>query len=119
MFCTEDSTSHFEISRSPETKDITSPETVKTRESEKEIVQGDSSNTFEVLSDTVSKQENVIVEESKAEEQRSAEEQRKQDSMFHSDYRFRLRLRVHYRINEEAIRCLLLLRWVGWVGWVG
>ena len=28
------------------------------------------------------------------------------------------RLRVHYRINEEAIRCLLLLRWVGWEGCV-
>ena len=34
-------------------------------------------------------------------------------SVYHNDFRFRLRLRVHYRINEEAIRCLLLLRWVG------
>ena len=100
----------------PEIKGITSPETVQTSESENENVQDESSNTLEVLSDTVSKQETVIDEESKAEEQKSVEEQRKQDSMFHSDYRFRLRLRVHYRINEEAIRCLLLLRWVGWEG---
>ena len=107
MSCTEDSTSHFEISRSPETTDLSSPETVKTRENEN--VHGESNESFEVSSVCVSKQEPVVVEESKA------EEQRQDDSMFHSDYRFRLRLRVHFRINEEAIRCLLLLRWVGCV----
>ena len=112
MSCTEDSTSHFEISRSSKAKDISSPETVKTRESENENVQGESTESFEVSSVSVSKQETVVVEESKSEEQKSTEGQRKDDSMFLSDYRFRLRLRVHYRINEEAIRCLLLLRWV-------
>lgn len=113
--CTEDSPSHSEISRAPGTTDISStdissPETLKTRESEKENVHGESDERFELSSVSVSKQESVVVEESKAEEQKSSEEQRKADSMFHSDFRFRLRLRVHYRINEEAIRCLLLLR---------
>lgn len=115
MSCTADSTSHFEISRSPETTDISSPETVNTRESDNENVHVESIESFEVSSGSVSKQEPVVVEESKAEEQKSTEEQGKDDSMFHSDYRFRLRLRVHYRINEGAIRCLVLLRWVGCV----
>ena len=113
--CTGEYTSHFEISRSPKTKEISSPETVQTRESEHENAQGESNESFEVSPFSVSMQEPVVVEESTAKEQKSSEEQRKDDSIFHSDYRFRLRLRVHYRINEEAIRCLLLLRWVGCV----
>ena len=108
--CTEDSTSHFEISPSPGTTDISSPETLKISESQNENIHGESDERFELSSVSVSKQEPVVVEESKAEEQKSTEEQIKADSMFHSDYRFRLSLRVHYRINEEAIRCLLLLR---------
>ena len=40
------------------------------------------------------------------------EKQIGKENLYHSDYRFSLRLRVHYRINEEAIRCLLLVRWV-------
>lgn len=109
--CSGDSTSHFEISRSPKSKEISSPETVQARESEHENAQGESNESFEVSSVSVSKQEPVVVEEtSTAKEQKLSEEQRKDDSIFHSDYRFRLRLRVHYRINEEAIRCLLLLR---------
>ena len=40
------------------------------------------------------------------------EKQTGKENLYHSDYRFSLRLRVHYRINEEAIRCLLLVRWV-------
>ena len=116
--CTEDSTSHFEISRSPKTKEISSPETVQTTESEHKNAQGESNERFEVSSVSVSKQEPVVVEESTEKERKSSEERKKDDSLFHSDYRFRLRLRVHYRINEEAIRCLLLLRWVGWEGCV-
>ena len=38
------------------------------------------------------------------------EKQTGKENLYHSDYRFSLRLRVHYRINEEAIRCLLLVR---------
>lgn len=111
MSCSGDSTSHFEISRSPKSKEISSLETVQARESEHENAQGESNESFEVSSVSVSKQEPVVVEEtSTAKEQKLSEEQRKDDSIFHSDYRFRLRLRVHYRINEEAIRCLLLLR---------
>lgn len=106
----QDSTSHFEISRSPKAKEMSSPETVKTKKGENENVHSESTEGSSVC---VSKQETVVVEESKAEEQKTTEDQRKDDSMFHSDYRFRLRLRVRYRINEEAIRCLLLLRWVG------
>lgn len=116
--CTGDSTSHFAISRSPKAKEISSPETVQTSESDHENAQGESNESFEVSSVSVTKQEPVVVEESTAKELKPSEEQRKDDSIFHSDYRFRLRLRVHYRINEEAIRCLLLLRWVGWAGCV-
>jgi len=117
LICTsaQDSTSHFEISRSPKAKEMSSPETVKTQKSENENVHGASTEGFEESSVCVSKQETVVVEESKAEEQKTTEDQGNDDSMFQSDYRFRLRLRVRYRINEEAIRCLLLLRWVGWV----
>ena len=118
MSCTEESTSRVEISRSPKTKEIPSPETVQTRESEHENAQGESNESFEVSSVSVSKQEPVVVEESTEKEQKCSEEQRNDDSLLHSDYRFRLRLRVHYRINEEAIRCLLLLRWVRWEGCV-
>ncbi|XP_078381614.1 uncharacterized protein LOC144664361 isoform X2 [Oculina patagonica] len=104
--CDEDSKSRLEISSSPETRNVTLPEiAVTTNGSVNENVQGESNETFEVSADTVNNQETpVIVEETKT------EEQRKQDSMYHNDYRFGLRLRVHYRINEEAIRCLLLLR---------
>lgn len=118
--CSEDATSRLKVSSSPETNDITLPETaVTTSGSENENLQGESNETFEVSSGTADNQETIIVEETKTEEQGPTEEQRKQDSMYHNDYRFGLRLRVHYRINEEAIRCLLLLRWVGWVGWKG
>ncbi|KAK2567207.1 TBC1 domain family member 2B [Acropora cervicornis] len=43
-------------------------------------------------------------------EQRSSEEQNISDNVYYSGYRFGLRLRVHYRINEEAVRCILLVR---------
>ncbi|XP_015756023.1 PREDICTED: uncharacterized protein LOC107335514 [Acropora digitifera] len=43
-------------------------------------------------------------------EQRSTEEQNISDNVYYSGYRFGLRLRVHYRINEEAVRCILLVR---------
>ena len=44
--------------------------------------------------------------------QRSSEEQNISDNVYYSGYRFGLRLRVHYRINEEAVRCILLVRLV-------
>ncbi|KAJ7339512.1 hypothetical protein OS493_005911 [Desmophyllum pertusum] len=74
------------------------------------MFRGNRVKRFEVSSGTVDDQETVAVDETKGEEQKLSEEQRKQDSMYHSDYRFGLRLRVHYRINEEAVRCLLLVR---------
>lgn len=45
-------------------------------------------------------------------EQRNSEEQNKSDNVYYSGYRFGLQLRVHYRINEEAVRCILLVRLV-------
>lgn len=112
--CAESTTSHLEISSSPETKDITLPETVvTTSSSENEHVEAESRETNEVCSKAVNSQEIVTVKETETEEHKSTEEQSKHDSVYHNDYRFALRLRVHYRINEEAIRCLLLLRWVG------
>lgn len=103
---TEEPTSYFDISPLPGIKNVTFPETITTGEN----VPRESSETFEVSSGTVDDQETVAVDETKGEEQKLSEEQRKQDSMYHSDYRFGLRLRVHYRINEEAVRCLLLVR---------
>lgn len=112
--CAESSTSHLEISSSPETKDIILPETVvTTSSSENEHVEVESSVTNVVWSEAVNNQEILTVEETGTDEHKSTEEQSKQDSVYHNDYRFALRLRVHYRINEEAIRCLLLLRWGG------
>ena len=56
-------------------------------------------------------QEVVSVTKIRHAEETCSEEQIKLDNVYHSDYRFGLKLRVHYRINEEAIRCILLVRW--------
>ncbi|XP_068694929.1 uncharacterized protein [Montipora foliosa] len=55
-------------------------------------------------------QEVVSVTKIRHAEETCSEEQTKLDDVYYSDYRFGLKLRVHYRINEEAIRCILLVR---------
>lgn len=99
-----------------EDESIASAETVKTIGNEDQKVKSELRETIEVSSVSVTSQEGVSVDETTAADQKPSEEQKGKDSVYHSDYRFGLRMRVQYRINEEAIRCLLLVRWVGWVG---
>ena len=78
-----------------------------------ENVETEASETCEGSSASLNSQTVVSLDKTTAKEVKPAGEQTKSDNdVYHSDYRFGLRLRVHYRINEEAIRCLLLVRWV-------
>lgn len=107
----EDSTSRLEVSPSPETEKTITDEAITSIDIENEMTQIKSREALEVSKSTGNDQEIVIVEENKPQEQNPSDEQIKQGTdMYYSDYRFKLRLRVHFRINEEAIRCLLLVR---------
>ena len=67
--------------------------------------------SLEMSKKIVDSQNVVNAQDHESQAQNPSGEQIKQDTdMYDSDYRFRLRLRVHFRINEEAIRCLLLVR---------
>lgn len=67
--------------------------------------------SLEMSKKIVDSQNVVNAQDHESQAQNPSGEQIKQDTdMYYSDYRFRLRLRVHFRINEEAIRCLLLVR---------
>ena len=86
---------------------------METNDHEEENVKTETCKTCEASSATLNSQVEVSVDKIPASEVKPAGEQSKTDNdVYHSDYRFGLRLRVHYRINEEAIRCLLLVRWV-------
>lgn len=111
---TDDSESHSEDTPAQENKNDTFTETAETNDHEEENVKTEASETCEASSATLNNsQVEVTVDKIPASEVKPAGEQSKTDTdVYNSDYRFGLRLRVHYRINEEAIRCLLLVRWV-------
>jgi len=108
--CTDDSRDHLEDHSVPEKENKASAETEITSCDRDENVKTQSSETCEASLPSVNSHCAVSVDKTTVMEQKPTEEQSKKDKVYHNDYRFRLRLRVHYRINEEAIRCLLLLR---------
>ena len=95
-----------------ENEDKTSEETSETGTEQDHNVKTESSENYELSSTSVSSQEVSTENSTNAMNKKHPEKQIGKENLYHSDYRFSLRLRVHYRINEEAIRCLLLVRWV-------
>ena len=110
---TDDSESHSEDTPAQDNENDTFTETAETNDHEEENVSIEASEPCEASSASLNSQVEVSVDKTPTTEVKPTGEQSKADNdVYHSDYRFGLRLRVHYRINEEAIRCLLLVRWV-------
>lgn len=95
-----------------ENKSQSFTETVRTGDYEDKPASNELSETCEFSSAGFNAHERASEDKTTPTKEKPAVEQSKTDNVYHSDYRFGLRLRVHYRINEEAIRCLLLVRWV-------
>ena len=108
----DDTESKCEDTPEAENKNQSFTDTVRVGDYEDKPASNESSETYESSLAGFDAHERVGEDKITPTEEKPAEEQSKTDSVYHSDYRFGLRLRVHYRINEEAIRCLLLVRWV-------
>lgn len=96
-----------------ESSGVNSQESAGVNSQESASVDSQESSSVNSQSAGVNSQESSSVNKITATQQKSekpAEEQSQKENVYHSDYRFALRMRVHYRINEEAVRCLLLLR---------
>lgn len=104
----EDSTTQSEVNSSPQTVNTCTDEEISSID---EFSESELRESLEISKKIVDSQNVVNAQEHESRAQNPSGEQIKQDTdMYYSDYRFRLRLRVHFRINEEAIRCLLLVR---------
>lgn len=104
----EDSTTQSEVNSSPETVNTCTDEEISSID---EFSESELRESLEMSKKIVDSRNVVNAQDHESQAQNPSGEQIKQDTdMYYSDYRFRLRLRVHFRINEEAIRCLLLVR---------
>lgn len=104
----EDSKAHSEVNSSHETENTCTDEEISSID---EFTESELRESIEMAASIVDSQDVVNVQDNEGQAQKPSGKQIKQDpDMCYSDYRFRLRLRVHFRINEEAIRCLLLVR---------
>lgn len=104
----EDSTTQSQVNSSPETVNTCTDEEISSID---EFSESELRESLEMSKKIVDSQNVVNAQDHESQAQNPSGEQIKQDTdMYYSDYRFRLRLRVHFRINEEAIRCLLLVR---------
>ncbi|KAM7451092.1 hypothetical protein ABFA07_001163 [Porites harrisoni] len=108
--CTDEISSQPEGTTASENEDKTSEETSATGTEQDHNVTTESSENYELSSTSVSSREVSTENSTNAMNKKHPEKQTGKENLYHSDYRFSLRLRVHYRINEEAIRCLLLVR---------